>query len=119
MPSQDYNGLKLLIKEGPVDDAMWRQLLETRVALIKPYLENFFLQRVGHLDILASGGGGASSAHTLEADLPSITANLKTQGLFFLNLVTADRNTGLMRLVGLSRSAKWLQVSITLEVLSP
>lgn len=115
MPSQDYNGIKLLIKEGPVDEIAWRELLEARRALIKPYLDNFFLQRVAHLRILSTAENQPD--HTLETDSPTVQGDcdcldIRIQGVFFEGLVQADPEKHTKIIPGLSRSGEWLIVVV-------
>lgn len=77
------SGLEKLVRQDQLDDQDWFELIEERLALIKPHLSTFSLSELGELECLRSEG---SFTHALRYDDPTLDGDrkfsLKTRGIF-------------------------------------
>ena len=76
-------GLSALVRQSPLTNEDWFNLVEARRELIKPYLDSFTLPELGSLKCLRSE---LSFAHSLRHDAPKCSGDqrlsLATQGIF-------------------------------------
>lgn len=126
MPSTQ--GLEMLIRQNPLTDQEWFDLIEGRRKLIKPHLDSFTLKELGSLPCLNSEGG---SLHELGWDISKTKGDerfsLKTQGIFHRPYSAIERipipkavhnnappywDGGTMQIWGLTRSGLWVLATV-------
>lgn len=119
--------LEILVRQHPLTDDDWIQLIEGRRELIKPHLDAFTLPTLGALKCLKIEHWLNDLGHWKATDGDE-RFSIQTQGLFFLqphsamvyNLNREHRcmpgdalpGTGIKKAWGLTRSGQWVIVTI-------
>ena len=129
MGSPRHEGLELFIRNTLLSQEEWVKALETRCWLVKPYLNEFTLDKLGNVKALHSEGfpREINTWGPAVVSYPQNEFDLGTQGIFgiqpwqdieyfpgtgFQGELHRPALDGVVQLWGLTRKAEWLHIEV-------
>jgi hypothetical protein len=118
MTDKKNKGLEILGRKGPITKEMWVELILARAELIKPFLENFTLEKLEDIRCVKKRDRmeriGQDGPMLLDSSVLRNKYSLRTQGIFngeSSGLPVFSQN-GKKYIWGLTRDGKWIIAEI-------
>lgn len=115
MPSDNSAGVKMLVRDNPLSEDEWINLIELRRGMIKPFLDKITLQRLGDVERYFYHEKLEDLLKRVRRFDPAPDNRIKIQG-FFEPLNPGDFSDSsykdVYRFYGLSRDNQWLYVRV-------